>query len=73
MFCVDHVKQINLQFFSFCRFLKNYVENIFAGAWDKCETAPISPQIPLPPPLEGNFYFHINFCLVYWSYLRYYH
>lgn len=31
-------------------FLKNYVQNIFAGAWDKQEISPLPPSIPMPTP-----------------------
>ena len=36
------------------RYLSNYVNNIFAGAWDPQPVHPLPVQIPLPSSAEGE-------------------
>ena len=40
--------------FNLClRYLNNYVDNIFAGAWEPVEVSPLPVSIPLPSSSQG--------------------
>lgn len=40
------------------RYLNNYVDNIFAGAWDPVEVKPLAVIIPMPTNQQGTTQSH---------------
>lgn len=42
------------------RYLNNYVDNIFAGAWEPVEVNPLAVHIPMPTSQQGLIKFPKN-------------
>lgn len=39
------------------RYLQNYVDDLFAGAWEKRDVTPLPPSLPMATDAQGNILF----------------